>query len=170
MAGPITFILRPNSEGSTVEWENSGSATHHDNVDDVVTQPTVSGTSTYNYADRNNDDDTDEYGMETIPPYIRRVDEVKVWYLGFDDNDDDLVPRMNIKLDGSWVSEQTFTMSGGSTWTWYSLTWTGNWDRGAFADFQVRLQAEASMTSGEEMQFSVVYAECSGYGVQNSAS
>ena len=164
----VTIIeMRPTAEGSVIQWQTSGSATHYLNIDDVVTQPTVSGTGTYNWADTSNDDDIDEIILGTtssIPFGFHKINRIDVWFLCQDASEDGITLRVNLKVDGSWVGEQSFIPTGG-TFGWSSLSFSGNWPGSAInnGDLQVRYQAEAAMTGSEEFQIAVVYADIYAY-------
>ncbi len=83
MAGSVITLVRPTADGSTLQWQLSTGATHYTLIDDVVTQPTSSGTTDFIFADLTNDDDIDEIVLSTtsIPKAVWRIDQVTVWYL-----------------------------------------------------------------------------------------
>lgn len=167
MAGSVITLVRPTADGSTLQWQLSTGATHYTLIDDVVTQPTSSGTTDFIFAGLTNDDDIDEIILSTtsIPKAVWRIDQVIVWYLINDAGGDGLTFRSNVKIAGSWQTEKTFIPAGSGTFAWDSLTWTGSWTRDNFADFQVRCQAEASMTTSDEFQIAVLYANIYGYSI-----
>lgn len=172
MAGTITTTVRPTGSGSSSQWAvSSGAAAHYTYLDDVVTQPTISGDSDYVWADQAYDNKIDEIKLgstTSIPSHIWIIDRIIVWFLAQDVNGDSITLRVNIKVNGSWQSEKSFIPTDG-TFGWTSQTWTGNWTRDMLndGDFQVRYQSEASMTGSEEFWIAVIYADIDGYPVQS---
>jgi len=161
MPGNIQTLVRPTNNGSTIQWYNSGSfSSNYQHINNVVTQPTISGTDSYVYADQDLDDDYDDITMGTsmsIPTYSNNVDQVTLWVLAADVEDEVMQMRLNIKIGGNWISERTVNLTD-TSFIWYSETWTGNWRRSDFEDFQARYRAELSMSGSEEIQIAVVYA------------
>lgn len=154
-------IVRPIQDGSVIQFLTQGSSSHYQNVDDGVNQPTISGTSDYNYAELHNDDDIDEYVISN--PSLKNIYKIRLWMLAQDESSDGLIPRCNIKINGTWQAVRSFNMDDSlpsETWKWYYLDWTGTWS--SINNLQVRLQAELSMATSEVMKFAVVYCEVFG--------
>jgi len=117
-------IVRPNVDGTTLQWGVAPSGSHYSAIDDTVTQPTPGWTS--DYITEYLAEERDEIGFETIAN-ADNITAVKVWTYGFHYyNVNDI--EGNVKM-GVWQSTQSVSLGVGGTSG--SAAWTSNTFGGA---------------------------------------
>lgn len=157
-------IVRPDAD-VIANWETTGGS-HYAQINEIITQPTVSGTGSYNYAYWPNDNDVDRYSMSAPSANFYSVSSIKLWALMNDDAESeggkDVECRVNIKVGGSWQTEQIISKDGSGNWSWENLTWNGSWTKNDVSNIEVSVQSEVAMSKGQEIDIATLYCEIHG--------
>ena len=111
-----TDIIRPSANFGTMQWTASGSASHFENIDEVVIQPTTGDDSDSNFA--TNQNQFEEFEMTTISG-VATATQVVVWvYVKTVTND-----GLDINLEGNSTTSAV-SISPSTSFTWLSATFS----------------------------------------------
>tara|TARA_R110002020_G_scaffold15033_1_gene53049 strand:- start:478 stop:1011 length:534 start_codon:yes stop_codon:yes gene_type:complete len=146
-----TETIRPNGNANTLWADNA-----YTKIDDVVTDPSSSGDSTYAMADDDNESAEQTWDFGALST-VSSVASVEVFVRHKDDGiTGDPDAAVNVKVGGSWQTGQNISYSG--TYSWVSKTWSGSWTASDFDDFEVGITAPNNISRGREYHVAVVYA------------
>jgi hypothetical protein len=143
--------IRPNANGGAV-WADYA----YTKIDDVVTDPSTSGDSTYIAAEEDDEGTEQTWNFGALST-VSAVASVQVFVRHRDDGitaNADAV--LNVKIGGSWQTGQNISYTG--TYSWVSKTWSGSWTASDFDDFQVGITAPDNIGRNREYHVAVIYA------------
>ena len=149
----VAETIRPNGNANTL-WDVYA----YTLIDDVVNSPSSAGDGTNVEADRNDEEEEQQWDFEALSALTSASSvEVFVRHVG-DGVDGDAV--VNVKIGGVWQTGQTISYSG--TYSWVSGTWSGSWSASDFDDFEIGITSPDDIGHGREYKVAVAYAVVTG--------
>ncbi|KKM71440.1 hypothetical protein LCGC14_1430590, partial [marine sediment metagenome] len=157
-----TGIIRPDGDGSPLEWTNTGGGYHFEDVNDAIVQPSTSNpdgnriqTTSQTYPA-----EEEEFQMTTID--ISGYDsgivrEITVWVYTYRG----VRTELYIKGNKPGTTSYVYTPSPLAVWDWASATFSGlSLSQADLTDFEVTLlHSPYGVASGHNRIINVLYAE-----------
>lgn len=113
-----TGTIRPNGD-SVTQWTSTGT-NHYDQINEIVTQPTAGNTSN-NVNNGGSSSNVDRFQMQSISN-ITSVSAITVWVYAYSTRSNS---SMSVDLYYDGATQQTGAVSLGTSYNWYSATFTG---------------------------------------------
>lgn len=140
--------VRPNADGTTLQFIPDTGSVHYDRVNDAATQPTAPTFPGGNLSMGTASLKTEELHLERYTG-AGQITQVKVWtYASFSGMGGTF--QAQVYIGGAWQTAASFSISSTAA-AWRSVTFTGTWANASDADYtnlQVRLTYNSPSPTG----------------------